>query len=162
MRTRSGAGGTTTTTEVSVCFRLRPRPTTLKVPAIEEEKRHFIQKLGFRILREVNDAAVAGATSVSSTVLLAAPESAIRYGDFVVAARGFTELLLHKKVTLTASLHRNIENFYESLNFLQNGKLIEWMKDRDGDIIHLGEVPITFGTAGGRVVARTERLRPRK
>ena len=31
-------------------------------PAIEEEKRHFIQKLGFRILREVNDAAVAGAT----------------------------------------------------------------------------------------------------
>jgi glycerol-3-phosphate O-acyltransferase len=105
-------------------------------PAIEEEKRHFIQKLGFRILREVNDAAVAGATSVSSTVLLAAPESAIRYGDFVVAARGFTELLLHKKVTLTASLHRNIENFYESLNFLQNGKLIEWMKDRDGDIIH--------------------------
>jgi glycerol-3-phosphate O-acyltransferase len=105
-------------------------------PAIEEEKRHFIQKLGFRILREVNDAAVAGATSVSSTVLLAAPESAIRYQDFVAGARALTELLLHKKVTLTASLQRNLVNFYESLNFLQTGKLIEWMKDRDGDIIH--------------------------
>ena len=105
-------------------------------PAVEGEKRHFIQKLGFRILREVNDVAVAGATSVSSTVLLAAPEAAIRYGEFVAAARAFTELLLHKGVTLTASLQRNIENFYESLNFLQNGKLIEWMKDRDGDIIY--------------------------
>jgi glycerol-3-phosphate O-acyltransferase len=105
-------------------------------PTIEEEKRHFIQKLGFRILREVNDAAVAGATSISSTVLLAAPEAAIRHGDFVTAARALTELLIHKGVALTASLHRNIENFYESLNFLQNGKLIEWMRDRDGDIIH--------------------------
>ncbi len=105
-------------------------------PAIEEEKRHFIQKLGFRILREVNQAAVAGATSVSSTVLLAAPESAIRYGEFATAARALTELLVHKKVALTASLQRNITNFYESLNFLQNGKLIEWMRDRDGDIIH--------------------------
>jgi glycerol-3-phosphate O-acyltransferase len=105
-------------------------------PTIEEEKRHFIQKLGFRILREVNDAAVAGATSVSSTVLLAAPEAAIRYGEFATAARALTELLLHKRVALTASLQRNIENFYESLNFLQNGKLLDWMKDRDGDIIH--------------------------
>jgi glycerol-3-phosphate O-acyltransferase len=105
-------------------------------PAVEEEKRHFIQKLGFRILREVNDVSVAGATSVSSTVLLSAPESAIRYAEFVVAARAFTELLMHKGVTLTASLQRNFENFYESLNFLQNGKLIEWMKDRDGDIIY--------------------------
>lgn len=105
-------------------------------PAIEDEKRHFIQKLGFRILREVNGAAVAGATSVSSTVLLAAPEAAIRYGEFAAAARALTELLIHRGVTLTASLQRNIANFYESLNFLQNGKLIEWMKDRDGDIIH--------------------------
>jgi hypothetical protein len=31
---------------------------------------------------------------------------------------------------------------------------------RDGDVVHLAEVPITFGTAGGRVVARTERLPP--
>src|SRR5262249_42348726 len=105
-------------------------------PAIEEEKRHFIQKLGFRILREVNDAAVAGGEAGWSTVLLAAPEAAIRYGEFVAAARALTELLLHKKVTLTASLQRNLVNFYESLNFLQTGKLIEWMRDRDGDIIH--------------------------
>ncbi len=52
------------------------------------------------------------------------------------AARALTELLIHKGVSLTSSLQRNLQNFYESLNFLQNGKLIEWMKDRDGDIIH--------------------------
>jgi DNA-binding winged helix-turn-helix (wHTH) protein len=33
---------------------------------------------------------------------------------------------------------------------------------RDGDVVHLGEVPITFGAAGNRVVARTERLPPPK
>ncbi len=103
---------------------------------VEEEKRHFIQKLGFRLLREVNDVAVAGATSISSTVLLAAPQQAIRYGDFALAARALTQFLLAKGVTPTASLQRNTDNFLESLRFLQSGKLIEWMKDRAGDIIY--------------------------
>jgi glycerol-3-phosphate O-acyltransferase len=105
-------------------------------PATEHEKRYFVQKLGFRLLREVNEVAVAGATSLSSTVLLAAPHQAIRYADFVAAARALTDLLIAKGVTLTASLHRNRENFLESLGFLQSGKLIEWMKDRAGDIIY--------------------------
>jgi glycerol-3-phosphate O-acyltransferase len=106
-------------------------------PAVAEEKRYFTQKLGFRLLREVNNVAVAGATSVSSTVLLAAPHPAIRYGDFVLAARALTQFLLFKGVTPTASLERNVETFIESLNFLQAGKLIEWMRDRDGDIIYV-------------------------
>jgi glycerol-3-phosphate O-acyltransferase len=106
-------------------------------PGVEEERRRFTQKLGFRLLREANEAAVAGATSVSSTVLLAAPNPAIRYGDFVVAARALTRLLVSKGVTLTASLHRNLETFMESVSFLQTGKLIEWMRDRDGAIIHV-------------------------
>ncbi len=104
---------------------------------IEEEKRYFIQKLGFRILRDVNQVAVAGATSVSSTVLLAAPHRAIRYADFVAAARALTQLLLARGVTPTASLLRNLETFRESLGFLQSGKLIDRIKDRDGDIIHV-------------------------
>ena len=104
--------------------------------AAEEEKRYFIQKLGFRLLREVNEVAVAGATSLSATVLLAAPQLAIRYGDFVTAARALTSLLVARGVTLTASLQRNTENFLESLRFLQSGKLIEWMRDRGGDIIY--------------------------
>src|SRR6185369_16617672 len=42
-------------------------------PLGEEEKRKFIQRLGFRLLREVNGAAVAGATAISATALLGAP-----------------------------------------------------------------------------------------
>ncbi|MBI3768982.1 MAG: 1-acyl-sn-glycerol-3-phosphate acyltransferase [Deltaproteobacteria bacterium] len=103
---------------------------------IEDEKRYFVQKLGFRLLREVNDVAVAGATSLSSTVLLSAPQQAIRYGDFVTAGRALTALLVARNVTLTASLQRNTGDFLESLRFLQSGKLIEWMKDRAGDIIY--------------------------
>ncbi len=103
---------------------------------VEEEKRYFVQKLGFRLLREVNEAAVAGATSLSSTVLLSAPQHAIRYGDFVTAGRALTGLLVAKNVTLTASLQRNTANFLESLRFLQTGKLIEWIKDGAGDIIY--------------------------
>jgi len=104
--------------------------------ATEEEKRRFIQKLGFRLLREVNEVAVAGATSLSSTVLLSAPQQAVRYADFVAAARLLTNLLVAKGVTLTASLQRNTGDFQESLRFLQSGKLIERMKDSAGDIIY--------------------------
>lgn len=102
----------------------------------DAEKRRFIQKLGFRLLREVNEVAVAGATSVSSTVLLSAPQHAVRYSDFVAAGRALTALLVAKNVTLTASLQRNTGDFLESVRFLQTGKLIEWMKDRAGDIIY--------------------------
>src|SRR5262249_5401614 len=105
-------------------------------PEVEEEKRRFIQKLGFRILREVNGVAVAGATSLSSTVLLSAPQHAIRYVDFVAAGRVLSDLLVAKHVTLTASLQRNLGDFLESLRFLQSGKLIEWMKDSGGEIIY--------------------------
>ncbi len=91
--------------------------------ATQEEKRRFIRKLGFRLLREVNDVAVAGATSLSSTVLLSAPQHAIRYGDFVAAGRALTSLLVARNVTLTASLQRNTGDFLESLRFLQSGKL---------------------------------------
>src|SRR5262249_12415626 len=38
-------------------------------PAIEEEKRRLTQRLGFRILRDVNAATVVGATSVSANIL---------------------------------------------------------------------------------------------
>ncbi|HEY2388616.1 MAG TPA: 1-acyl-sn-glycerol-3-phosphate acyltransferase [Candidatus Binatia bacterium] len=105
-------------------------------PAIQDEKRRFIRKLGFRLLREVNEVAVAGATSLSSTVLLSAPQQAVRYGDFVAAGRLLTNLLVARGVTLTASLQRNTGDFEESLRFLQSGKLVERMKDSAGDIIY--------------------------
>ena len=46
--------------------------------------------------------------------------------------------------------------------FVRGARIRTRVDLRDGDVVHLGEVPITFGTAGGRMVARTERLPPPK
>ena len=46
--------------------------------------------------------------------------------------------------------------------FVRGARIRTRVDLRDGDVVHLGEVPITFGAAGNRVVARTERLPPPK
>src|SRR4029077_13444467 len=76
-------------------------------PAVDEDKRRFIQRLGFRILREVNAAAVAGASSVSATALLGASRAACRLRDFQTAAHALVALLRVQGAHLTASLVRN-------------------------------------------------------
>src|SRR5205823_6192479 len=83
----------------------------------EEEKHRFIQRLGFRLLRAVNEAAVAGATAVSATALLGAPRAACRMSDFLAAAHALTGLLRTKGVRITESLDRNERSdFRESVN----------------------------------------------
>jgi len=106
-------------------------------PVIEEEKRRFIQRLGFRLLREVNAAAVAGATSLSATVLLAAPRPALRLPEFLSAAHALTTLLRTSGVHVTASLERNEQSdFRESLRWLESGGLMERLVDSGGVVLH--------------------------
>ncbi|MCX8070913.1 MAG: 1-acyl-sn-glycerol-3-phosphate acyltransferase [Candidatus Binatia bacterium] len=105
-------------------------------PQVEEEKRRFIQKLGFRILRAVNEVAVAGATAVSATVLLSRAEAAWRYQEFLQRAQALVKFLRHRKVTLTASLERNANDFLENLGFLENGGLIRRLRG-DEVVIHV-------------------------
>ncbi len=94
-------------------------------PEVEEEKRRFIQRLGFRILRDVNAAAVAGATSISATVLLGAPKWGFRYRDFRERANALGELTRFLGIVPTGSLARNAGNFRESISFLGTNGLIE-------------------------------------
>ncbi|HLK10469.1 MAG TPA: 1-acyl-sn-glycerol-3-phosphate acyltransferase [Candidatus Binatia bacterium] len=106
--------------------------------AVEEEKRRFIQRLGFRLLREVNAVAVAGATSVSATALLGAPRPACRLADFLSSARALVDLLRAERVHLTASLVRNeASNFRESLAWLEGGGLVERLADSEGVVLHV-------------------------
>ncbi len=105
-------------------------------PAIEEEKRRLTQKLGFRILREVNAVSVVGATSVSASVLLSSPHAALRYQQFLAAAQTLLGFLRHQGVRLTASLERNAQDFKESLAFLESGGLIQRVPGDDG-VIHV-------------------------
>jgi glycerol-3-phosphate O-acyltransferase len=105
---------------------------------VEEEKRRFVQRLGFRLLREVNAVAVAGATSVSATALLGAPRPACRLEDFLMAAHTLTELLRVQRVQLTASLVRNeASHFRESLGWLESGGLVQRLTDSDGVVLHV-------------------------
>ena len=94
---------------------------------VEAEQRRFVQKLGFRLLREVNEATVVGATSLSSTVLLAGPAQGIALSEFASASRMLAELLRWRGAVFTPSLERNLgrSNFSEIIAFLQSSGLIE-------------------------------------
>jgi glycerol-3-phosphate O-acyltransferase len=105
---------------------------------VDEEKRRFIQRFGFRLLREVNTATVAGATAISATALLSAPRTASRLADFLASARALTSLLRESDVRLTASLERNERsNFRESLSWLESGGLMERLTDSGGVVLHV-------------------------
>jgi len=107
-------------------------------PEGEEEKRRFIQRLGFRLLRAVNDAAVAGATAVSATALLGAPRAACRMSDFLAAAHALSGLLRAQGARITASLERNDQSdFKESLHWLSGGGLVDRLVDSGGVVLHV-------------------------
>ena len=107
-------------------------------PALEEEKRRFVQRLGFRILREVNAVAVAGVTSVSATALLSAPRPACRLEEFLAASRALVALLRVEGARLTQSLLRNeASDFREGLAWLEQGGLVERLADPDGVVLHV-------------------------
>ncbi len=113
-------------------FRHRHDPDTL------EHKRRFVQKLGFRLLREVNDTAVAGATSVSATVLLGLPHDACRLDEFVTRARALVRYLRSRGARFTASLERNDEgDFRENLGFLENGGLIQRLASEARSVVYV-------------------------
>ncbi len=102
---------------------------------LEEEKRRFVQKLGFRILKEVNEASVAGASSISATVLLGASHWGLRYEEFRRRANALAELVLWRRIKPTASLERNLGDFRESVDFLAGNGLIEVVTRGREDIL---------------------------
>src|SRR5690606_33724338 len=110
-------------------------------PVVQEEQRRFVQKLGFRILHEVNEAAVVGATSLSSTVLLSSPRGASRFDEFTVAARALSELLRWRGVAFTPSLERNLgqASFGEITSLLASSVLITVDEDETGRVL---QVPV--------------------
>lgn len=105
---------------------------------VDEEKRRFTQRFAFRLLRDINAAAVAGASSVSASALLSAPQRACRLDDFLAHAGALVGLLRTAGVKTTASLERNLaSNFRESLAWLESGGLVQRRADADGDVLHV-------------------------
>lgn len=102
-------------------------------PEVEGEQRRFVQKLGFRILREVNEVSVVGATSLTSTVLLSAP-GPLPFDEFTSEARSLATLLRWRGAAFTPSLERNLgqANFSEVTSFLVGSGLVELRERPDG------------------------------
>lgn len=106
--------------------------------AIEDDKRRFIRKLGFRLLREVNEVTVAGASAVSATVLLAARQPAVRMSDFLSGAGAIVRFLRQQGIAFSASLERNaVSDFREVLSFLESGGLVQRIADPMGEVLHV-------------------------
>ncbi len=106
---------------------------------VAADSRRFVQKLGFEILRKVNDASVAGATSVSASVLLSAPHSGQRYSEYAELANALARQVRHKGVRRTASLDRNVGDFRESLGFLSGNNLIDTLRRGNEEILVVPE-----------------------
>ncbi len=106
-------------------------------PAVEEEKRRFTLKLGFRLLGEVNAVSAVNAPSIASTVLLAHPYPAIRMHDFLRAAHLLLDHAEREGAQLTDSLARDRETFRETLAFLAKSGLIVEIEDGEGGILHV-------------------------
>lgn len=140
LRRRHGTVSITFAEPISLSAALGDRKDAFRhstEPAVAEQKRRFVQKLGFRLLREVNAVTVAGATSVSASVLLALPHRACRQDDFVTRALALTAFLRVHGVRFTASLERNAEGeFRENLAFLESGGLVQRLAETRS-VIHV-------------------------
>jgi len=141
LRRRHGTVSITFADPISLATLLGDRKEAFRQPtepAVIEQKRRFVQKLGFRLLRDVNEATVAGATSVSASVLLGLPNPACRLEEFVVRAQALARFLRARGARFTASLERNVENeFRENLAFLENGGLVQRVAGEGAGVIHV-------------------------
>ncbi len=105
-----------------------PRLAEIATQDVEaEDSKRFVQKLGLRLVREVNAVAVVGATSLSATVLLSAPSGRHGRAQFQGEVRLLAELLRWQGVTFTPALERNLgaADFAEVVLFLSSAGLIE-------------------------------------
>ena len=150
LRRRHGTVYLTFAEPISLAEALRAGPAEARAGELAdaEARRRFVQKLGFRLLREINNVSVAGATSLSATALLSMPQSACRDTVFVERARALVRFLRRRGVRLTASLERNdAADFRENLGFLENGGLVRRLSGIGGEVIHVPSekrVPLDF------------------
>jgi glycerol-3-phosphate O-acyltransferase len=106
-------------------------------PAVEQEVRRFILKLGFRLLADVNTVSVVSAPSLAATVLLSNPYPAIRVAEFLRSAHFLLGQVERLGAHLTGSLHQDRRTFQETLAFLETSGLVTRMADGDGGILQI-------------------------
>lgn len=106
---------------------------------VEDEKRRFIESLGWRIVEGINWAAVANATSLAASVLMGSAHRGIRREELAERMQQFMELLRLQEARLTKALEADAGNFDESIAFLLRADLVKSVADSRGEILYFEE-----------------------
>jgi glycerol-3-phosphate O-acyltransferase len=108
-------------------------------PGVEDEKRRFVEALGYRLVERINWSAVANSTSVAASVLLGHTHRGMRRDEFVGRMQWTVDLLRAQHVRCTSALEADEGAFGESLNFLAKASLIHIEDDPRGEIVFFDE-----------------------
>ncbi len=127
---------------ISLADALGARRAVLAAPAspeLEEQKRHFVELLGERIVERINWATVANATSVAASALLGERRRGLFRHELTAHMREIVELLRLQDVKLSPALARDKGDFRDAIAFLVRSDLIQIAQDPRGEILYFEE-----------------------
>lgn len=104
--------------------------------AVKEERRAFIDDLGYRIVERINWSFVVNATSVAAAVLLGHPHRGLRRAELVARMQDVIGLLKLQGVACTTALEADVDDFSESIGFLLRSDLVVEAEGGEGDILY--------------------------
>ncbi|MBW2233269.1 MAG: 1-acyl-sn-glycerol-3-phosphate acyltransferase [Deltaproteobacteria bacterium] len=106
---------------------------------IAEEKRDFIDDLGYRIVEQLNWSVVANTTSVLSAVLMGTPHRGLLRSVLSERAQQIAELLRLQDTGITTALRANQSDWSDSVAFMLKSDLVKLTEDSRGEIIYFEE-----------------------
>ncbi len=106
---------------------------------VEDEKRRFIEDLGWRIVEGINWTAVANATSLAASVMMGSSHRGLRREELVERMQQFMELLRLQGTRLTQALEADAGTFEESIAFLLRADLVRSVRDARGEVLYFDE-----------------------
>jgi len=107
--------------------------------SVGEEKRRFVEELGYRLVERINWSGVANSTSVAASVLLGHRHRGMRREEFVQRMQWTVDLLRAQLVRCTSALEADEGAFSESLSFLVSSSLVHLRDDPRGEIVFFDE-----------------------
>jgi glycerol-3-phosphate O-acyltransferase len=105
----------------------------------KDEKRHFVEGLGHRIVEQINGATAANSTAVAASVLLGNRETGMRHEVFLARMRDVLGVLRLQDVRLTGALATEDGDFGDSLSFLERSELIRLSVGRRDTVVYFEE-----------------------
>ncbi len=109
--------------------RLDPLRASYGTEEGDAERKTFTKEFGYRILRSINAATVATASSLVATALLAKEKNAVRSDELLEMIHDLHTLLRLQKVTFGAQREDGEVNYRDSIRFLVSSGLVDELTD---------------------------------